>query len=62
MACGGRLTIAVYTMRKVEYGEELTFDYASVTESEREFRAAICLCGTQLCRYTLSGILAMPLA
>ena len=50
MAAGGRLTIAVYTLRTVAYGEELTFDYASVTESEREFRAAICLCGTQLCR------------
>ena len=50
MACNGRLTIALYTMRHVAYGEELTFDYASVTESEREFRAAICLCGTHLCR------------
>ena len=50
MACGGRLTIALYTMRQVAFGEELTFDYASVTESEREFRAAICLCGSQLCR------------
>jgi SET domain-containing protein len=38
MACGGRLTIAVYTLRHVHPGEELTFDYASVTESEREFR------------------------
>jgi len=50
MACDGRLMIALYTMRHVAYGEELTFDYASVTESEREFRAAICLCGTHLCR------------
>ncbi|EFN57451.1 hypothetical protein CHLNCDRAFT_142939 [Chlorella variabilis] len=31
MACGGRLTIALYTLR-----EELTFDYSSVTESEKE--------------------------
>lgn len=31
-------------------GEELTFDYCSVTESEREFREAICLCGTSNCR------------
>ena len=31
-------------------GEELTFDYASVTESEKEFREAICLCGTAACR------------
>ena len=38
MACNGRLTIAVYTLRYVQAGEELTFDYSSVTESEREFR------------------------
>lgn len=31
-------------------GEELTFDYSSVTESEKEFREAICLCGTHMCR------------
>ena len=50
MAAGGRLTIAVYTLRAVRAGEELTFDYASVTESEREFRSATCLCGTHACR------------
>ncbi len=52
MSCGGRLTIAVYTLRYVHPGEELTFDYASVTESEKEFRTAICLCGTRSCRGT----------
>ncbi|KAG7667610.1 hypothetical protein Ndes2437B_g07622 [Nannochloris sp. 'desiccata'] len=50
MACGGRLTIALYTLRHVHEGEELTFDYSSVTESEKEFRDAICLCGTHMCR------------
>lgn len=50
MACGGRLTIALYTLRHVYEGEELTFDYSSVTESEKEFRDAICLCGTHMCR------------
>lgn len=50
MACDGRLTIALYTLRHVAEGEELTFDYSSVTESEKEFREAICLCGTQNCR------------
>ncbi|CAL8467814.1 g7352 [Coccomyxa elongata] len=50
MACGGRLTIAVYTLRHVCPGEELTFDYACVTESEKEFKTAICLCGTRNCR------------
>ena len=50
MACRGRLTIAVYSLRHIAAGEELTFDYASTTESEQEFRAAICLCGQRLCR------------
>jgi len=40
MACDGRLTIALYTLRHVAEGEELTFDYSSVTESEKEFRCA----------------------
>ena len=31
-------------------GEELTFDYSSVTESEKEFREALCLCSTRNCR------------
>jgi SET domain-containing protein len=35
MSCNGRLTIAVYTLRHVHSGEELTFDYSSVTESEK---------------------------
>ncbi|KAL4445829.1 hypothetical protein ABPG77_009028 [Micractinium sp. CCAP 211/92] len=50
MACNGRLTIALYTLRQVYEGEELTFDYSSVTESEKEFREAICLCSTRNCR------------
>lgn len=41
MACDGRLTIALYTLRHVAEGEELTFDYSSVTESEKEFRSAV---------------------
>ena len=50
LSVDGRLTIAMYTTRAVLKGQELTFDYASVTESEKEFRSAICLCGSPLCR------------
>lgn len=50
MTAGDRLTIAVYTLRHIRQGEELTFDYSSVTESEKEFKAAVCLCGTSACR------------
>lgn len=37
-------------------GEELTFDYSSVTESEKEFRDAICLCSTATCRQALWAV------
>eukprot|EP00668_Euglena_longa_P031445 GGOE01040647.1.p1 GENE.GGOE01040647.1~~GGOE01040647.1.p1 ORF type:complete len:963 (+),score=216.69 GGOE01040647.1:35-2923(+) len=50
MSVGGQLTLAVYTSRYVHAGEELCWDYACVTESEKEFRAAICLCGSVRCR------------
>lgn len=31
-------------------GEELTLDYGQETESEKEHRAAVCLCGADACR------------
>jgi hypothetical protein len=31
----------------VRFGEELCFNYCSVTESEKEFETAACLCGTE---------------
>ena len=46
----GKLAIALYTSKPVFYGEELTFDYACITESKKEFQNAICLCGTNRCR------------
>lgn len=49
-AAGGRLTVAIFTLRWIAPGEELTFDYSSVTESDTEYRAAVCLCGTRGCR------------
>lgn len=50
VARNGRLAIALTTTRAVEQGEELTMDYYSVTTSETEWRAAICLCGMRSCR------------
>ena len=50
MVVNGKFKIAVYTLRPISYGEELTFDYSSVTEDENEFKASICLCGTTKCR------------
>ena len=53
----GRYRICVYALRDIARGEELTFDYSSVTESEEEFKAAICLCGTSACRGAFLSIL-----
>ena len=36
--------------RGISFGEELTFDYACVSESREEFASATCLCGSVGCR------------
>ena len=41
VSVGGKLTIAQYATRKIEYGEELCWNYSCVTESEKEYRAAM---------------------
>jgi len=46
----GKYGIAMYGLKPISFGEELTFDYYSVTENEKEYRQAICLCGSQNCR------------
>lgn len=50
MISNGDYSIGMFSVRNIEFGEELTFDYSSITEKENEFREAICLCGTYLCR------------
>lgn len=50
LAVGGRLTNAMFSTRPVAQGEELCWDYACVTESEKEFRAAVCMCCSARCR------------
>ncbi|KAM7275665.1 hypothetical protein ACFE04_017531 [Oxalis oulophora] len=49
-AVNGQYQIGVYTVRGIQYGEEITFDYNSVTESKEEYEASVCLCGSQVCR------------
>jgi SET domain-containing protein len=34
MGVNGQFKISVYTIRPIAFGEELTFDYNSVTESQ----------------------------
>eukprot|EP01035_Chromulina_nebulosa_P017573 gene17573-23141_t len=50
VAKNGKLVIVLTTNRFVYFGEELTMDYYSITTSDVEWRAAICLCGMSSCR------------
>ena len=50
MAVDGKYVIAMYAIKPIRYGEELTFDYSCVTEDQDEFKNAICLCGSPKCR------------
>ncbi|CAK9161370.1 unnamed protein product [Ilex paraguariensis] len=49
-AVDGQYQIGIYSVRPIGYGEEITFDYNSVTESKEEYEASVCLCGSQVCR------------
>ncbi|XP_071698145.1 histone-lysine N-methyltransferase ATXR3-like [Rutidosis leptorrhynchoides] len=49
-AVAGHYQIGIYSVRPIVYGEEVTFDYNSVTESKEEYEASVCLCGSQVCR------------
>ncbi|XP_051140439.1 histone-lysine N-methyltransferase ATXR3 isoform X21 [Andrographis paniculata] len=49
-AVDGQYQIGIYAVRPIAFGEEITFDYNSVTESKEEYEASVCLCGNQVCR------------
>ena len=46
----GKYFIGMYAFKDIIYGEELTFDYCSMTESTYEHFNSICLCGMKKCR------------
>lgn len=46
----GQYVIGMYAMKDISFGEELTFDYCSVTEDPNELKKAFCLCGSKKCR------------
>ena len=50
VSLNGKLSLSMTTLRDLEQGEELTFDYNAVTESFNEYRFAVCLCGQRKCR------------
>ena len=49
-ALNGELCLAMTTLRELEIGEELTFNYNASTDSVQEYRSAVCLCGYGNCR------------
>eukprot|EP00505_MAST-04D_sp_SCG-Rhode-Island_P000847 Stramenopile-MAST_4_protein_847 len=46
----GKYVIAVFALRDIAYGEELSFDYGAFTEDKDEHKMATCLCGTSECK------------
>ena len=50
MVSNKKYSIGMYAMRDISYDEELTFDYNSITENQKEYQMAICLCSSYLCR------------
>eukprot|EP01050_Picozoa_sp_SAG11_P001984 SAG11_NODE_95_length_17051_cov_3.557102_6_plen_414_part_00 len=49
-AIKNKYCVCLYSVRHISEGEELTIDYSAATESEEEYRAAVCLCGACKCR------------
>jgi len=45
----GEYSIGMYAQKDIQYGDELSFNYFSTTESEKEFLEAVCLCGSSVC-------------
>ena len=50
MISNNKYTIGMYAMKDITYDEELTFDYNSITENQKEYQMAICLCSSYFCR------------
>ena len=46
----------MFAMKDIKFGEELCFNYCSITESEKEFESATCLCGTEVCSGRYLGL------
>eukprot|EP00804_Cyclotella_cryptica_P023246 CCRYP_000433-RA/>CCRYP_000433-RA protein AED:0.02 eAED:0.02 QI:325/1/1/1/1/1/5/149/3140 len=60
VALNGKLSLSMTTLRDLEQGEELTFDYNAVTESLNEYRFAVCLCGHRKCRGSFLHLTSAP--
>jgi hypothetical protein len=55
-AVDGKYRVHFYALRDILYGEELCYDYNTITDSEDEQRNAFCLCGTRSCRWSFLSL------
>ena len=55
MVANKKYTIGMFASRNINFGEELTFDYCSYTDSEKELKNALCLCGNTHCKGNYLG-------
>jgi hypothetical protein len=46
----GSYAVEMASIERVEVGDEICWDYRCRTDSEKEMRAALCLCGSRECR------------
>ena len=46
----GSYAVEMASIERVNVGDEICWDYRCRTDSEREMRAALCLCGSRACR------------
>ena len=61
----GSYAVEMVTVRDVNVGDEICWDYRCATDSEMEMKRAICLCGSRVCRvsylhYTSDSTLTDP--
>jgi hypothetical protein len=49
VGAGNRHAIAVIALRDIDPGEELCFNYHSITDNQDEYDSAICFCGQSTC-------------
>jgi SET domain-containing protein len=55
MVANNKYTIGMFAIKDISFGEELTFDYCSFTESEKEYKNSLCLCGNFHCKGNYLG-------
>ena len=55
MISGGKYWICMYATSDIYKGQELTFDYNSVTESKKEYESSLCLCSLSQCHIFYLG-------